>query len=190
MYLYIYKYTTIIINYAATEAACDMYSGGGGGGIACRSVSATRPTHRTMVHRFDIRRVYNYDNGGPRVPPPPSRIPSAAVSILLLFGFLFFSFPLGDGSTFIIIIIIINLLYYIDDDDDDDYDGGKRKYVTVVIVDGGACAPNNPTWARPDRGTYNIPARRHCTRVSIPPGHCRRRRRRYYIILLLLLLYI
>jgi len=61
--------------------------------------------------------------------------------------------------------------------------------VTVVIVDGGACAPRR-TRRGPGRTEghiilYYVPARRHCTRDSIPLGHCRRRCRRYYIIFII-----
>jgi len=148
----------------------------------------------SLRYIFDVCITTTTTTMGAPASPPPRRIPSAAASILLLFGvftFFFFSFPLGDGSTFIIIIIIINLLYYIDDDDDDDddYDGGKRKYVTVVIVDGGACAPNNPTWARPDRGTQHNIIYYIILYTWAPALHpwfhsCRRRRRLYYIIII------
>lgn len=88
-----YTFVMMIINCAATEAVCDTYSSGGGG-IACRSVSATRPTHRTMVHRFDIRRVYNYDNGGPRLPftAPDSVRRRVYIIITIIWSFIFFFF--------------------------------------------------------------------------------------------------
>lgn len=110
---------------------CDTYIGGG---IACRSASATRPTRRTMVvvPIFVLCAAYTYiillllckptarrQWGPPRAPPDSERLVYilsfffSFVLFLLLSPFLSLSLSpgsgdAGGGNTF---IIIINLLY-------------------------------------------------------------------------------
>jgi len=184
----------MIINCAATEAACDIYCSGGGG-IACRSVSATRPTHRTMVHRFDIRRVYTYDNGGPRVPStaPDSVGRRVYIIITIIWSFILFFSSLNPSATAVHLLLLLLLTFYII--------STTTKTTTTTGVRENMWQWSLLTVAPVHRTTRRGPGRtegghiiylRASTAPVFPSFHCRRRRRRsrrYYIILLLYMYY-
>lgn len=80
-------------------------------GIACRSVSATRPTRRTMVMVTRYICIYlnisgypdDDDNGGPSSPAaaaPAHRIPRRVYSINIILFFFFFFSPVGGAAVY------------------------------------------------------------------------------------------